>query len=221
MQVNGLTEVAAYRDFLAASPDETPKLLADMLIGVTNFFRDPEAFEALEKALVGETGKNLQGRDEIRAWVPACSTGEEAFSIAIILSEAARKLPNRPGVTVYATDVDERAIAIARTASYPGAVANDISPSRLSQYFYADGNRYRLVKSVRDTVIFAAHNLLRDPPFSRVDLISCRNVLIYLDRRAQTRVLETFHFALRPGGYLFLGSAESADFATELFAPVD
>lgn len=221
MQVNGLTDVGAYRDFLVASPDETPKLLADMLIGVTNFFRDPEAFEALEKVLIQELARNLQGREEIRAWVPACSTGEEAFSIAITLSEAARTLPNRPRITVYATDIDERAISIARTANYPRAVANDISSSRLSKYFYEDGSRYRLVKSLRDTVIFAAHNILRDPPFSRVDLVSCRNVLIYLDRRAQTRVLETFHFALRHGGNLFLGSAESADFAAELFVPVD
>jgi two-component system CheB/CheR fusion protein len=221
LQVNGLTSSAAYRDFLHSHPDETPRLLADMLIGVTHFFRDPAAFEALEKTLVAELLKNLRGREEIRAWVPACSTGEEAFSIAIILNEAARKLPDRPRVTVYATDIDERAIAIARTANYPGAVANDVPASRLSQYFYEDGSRYRLVKSLRDTVVFAAHNILRDPPFSRVDLVSCRNVLIYLDRRAQTRVLETFHFALRPGGYLFLGSAESVDFAPGLFAPVD
>ncbi|CAB3786838.1 CheR family methyltransferase [Paraburkholderia fynbosensis] len=221
MQVNGLITIAAYRDFLVATPDETPRLLADMLIGVTNFFRDPEAFDALEKAIIPELSRSLQGRDEIRAWVPACATGEEAFSIAIMLSEAARKVPHQPRVTVYATDIDERAISIARTGSYPGAVANDIPASRLAQYFYQDGGRYKLVKSVRDRVIFAAHNLLRDPPFSRVDLVSCRNVLIYLDRRAQARVLDTFHFALRPGGYLFLGSAESADFASELFGPVD
>jgi two-component system CheB/CheR fusion protein len=221
MQVNGLASTAAYRDFLAANPDETPRLLADMLIGVTNFFRDPQAFEALEKVVVSKLTRNLQGREEIRAWVPACATGEEAFSIAIMLSEAARKLPKRPRVSVYATDIDERAISIARTGNYPSAIGNDISPSRLARYFDKDGNRYRLVKSVRDMVIFAPHNILRDPPFSRVDLISCRNLLIYLDRRAQTRVLETFHFALRPGGYLFLGSAESADFAAGLFAPVD
>lgn len=221
MQVNALTGTAAYRDFLSANPDETPKLLADMLIGVTNFFRDPEAFDALEKIVVSKLIKDMQGRDEIRAWVPACATGEEAFSIAILLIEAAQRLPNRPRVTVYATDLDAHAISIARTGNYPGAVANDISPSRLTQYFYEDGNRYRLVKSVRDSVIFAAHNILHDPPFSRVDLISCRNLLIYLDRRAQTGVLQTFHFALRPGGYLFLGSAESADFAAELFVPVD
>ncbi|MBW9107397.1 chemotaxis protein CheB [Paraburkholderia phenoliruptrix] len=221
LQVNRLTTVDAYRGFLNDNVEETPKLLADLLIGVTNFFRDPEAFEALENAINAELIRLLQGRDEVRAWVPACATGEEAFSIAILLSEAARKLPHRPQVTVFATDIDEHAIAVARTGSYPRAISNDVTPARLAQFFNPDGDRYRLVKSVRDTVIFAPHNILRDPPFSRMDLVSCRNMLIYLDRRAQSRVLETLHFSLRPGGYLFLGSAESADFATELFAPVD
>ena len=221
MQVNALTSVAAYKNFLTENTHETPKLLADMLIGVTNFFRDPEAFDALEKALPAEFIQSLKDRDEVRAWVPACATGEEAFSIAMLLDEAARRLPHRPRITVYASDIDERAIAIARAASYPSAISNDLSPARLTQYFTKEGNRYRLVKSLRDTVIFAAHNLLRDPPFSRIDLISCRNVLIYFDRRAQRRVFEAFHFSLRPDGLLFLGSAESADFAHELFAPVD
>lgn len=221
MQVNALTSVTAYRNFLTENVDETPRLLADMLIGVTNFFRDPEAFDALEKALPAELAQSLEERDEVRAWVPACATGEEAFSIAILLDEAVRRLPRRPRITVYASDIDERAIAIARAASYPSAITNDLSPARLAQYFTREGNRYRLVKSLRDTVIFAAHNLLRDPPFSRIDLISCRNLLIYLDRRAQKRVLEAFHFSLRPQGLLFLGTAESADFAHELFSPVD
>lgn len=138
-----------------------------------------------------------------------------------MLSEAARTLPHRPRLTVYATDIDQHAVSVARTGNYPSAIANDISPSVLAQYFYKDGNRYRLVKSLRDTVIFAAHNILHDPPFSRLDVVSCRNLLIYLDRRAQTRVLEIFHFALRPGGFLFLGGAESAEGAPELFEPVD
>lgn len=164
----------------------------------------------------------LHGRDKVRAWVPACATGEEAFSIAILLDEAVRRLPHRVQVTVYASDIDERAIAVARSASYPLAIENDVGPARLSQYFTRDGNRYRLVKSLRDTVIFAAHNLLRDPPFSRIDLVSCRNVLIYMERRAQKQVLDTFFYALRPHeGFLFLGTAESADFAQELFRPID
>ncbi|WP_250508152.1 MULTISPECIES: chemotaxis protein CheB [unclassified Caballeronia] len=221
MQVAGVPTVAAYRNHLNEHPDETPKLLADMLIGVTNFFRDPDAFAAFEDTALPLLLKNLQGREEIRAWVPACSTGEEAYSVAMILDEAARRLPHRPRVVVYASDIDERAIAIARSANYPAAIETDISPARLSQYFNKDGNRYRLVKSLRDTVIFAAHNLLRDPPFSRIDVVSCRNFLIYLDRRAQTRVLESLHFALRPHeGFLLLGTAESADFAHQLFTSV-
>lgn len=218
MQVNGLMSAAAYRHFLNENFDETPRLLADLLIGVTNFFRDPEAFEALGEVLRTDLMPKLRDREQVRAWVPACASGEEAFSIAILLDEVARQLPHRPRVTVYASDIDERAIAVARAANYPAAIVNDVSPSRLSQYFIKEGDRYRLVKSLRDTVIFAAHNLLRDPPFSHVDLVSCRNLMIYLDRRAQTRVLEAFHFSLRPQGLLFLGTAESADFAQELFS---
>ncbi|KDR25501.1 MULTISPECIES: chemotaxis protein CheB [Caballeronia] len=221
MQVNGLPTVVSYRDFLGTHVEETPKLLADMLIGVTNFFRDPDAFNTLESIVHAELAKTLKGREELRAWVPACATGEEAYSIAMILDEASRRLPQRPRVVVYASDIDERAVSIARSASYPAAIENDISPGRLSQYFNKEGNRYRLVKSLRDTVIFAAHNLLRDPPFSRIDIVSCRNFLIYLDRRAQTRVLESIHFSLRPHeGLLFLGTAESADFASDLFTPI-
>jgi two-component system CheB/CheR fusion protein len=221
MQVNGLTTAAAYNAFLSENPDETPRLLADMLIGVTNFFRDPSAFEALEGRLRSEFASGNYAQEELRAWVPACATGEEAFSIAILLDEIARRLPHRPRVAVFASDIDQRAIAIARAASYPAAIANDVSPERLAQYFHKDGNRYRLTKSLRDTVIFAAHNLLSDPPFSRINVISCRNLLIYLDRRAQSRVVEAFHFALRPAGLLFLGTAESAEFAQEFFEPLD
>ncbi|MCE4547445.1 MULTISPECIES: chemotaxis protein CheB [unclassified Caballeronia] len=221
MQVNGLKTLADYKAFLTGSVDETPRLLADMLIGVTNFFRDPTAFEALEEALRNQLINGKYGLEDLRAWVPACATGEEAFSVAIVLDEVARRLPNRPRVSVFASDIDERAIAIARAASYPAAIANDVSPVRLANYFHKDGNRYRLAKSLRDTVIFAAHNLLRDPPFSRINLISCRNLLIYLDRPAQARVVEAFHFALHPGGPLFLGTAESADFAQEFFTPLN
>lgn len=221
MQVNAVTTAVGYRDFLKNTVEETPKLLADMLIGVTNFFRDPEAFVALEQALTHALPANLQGREELRAWVPACSTGEEAFSVAIALCEIARRLPQRPHVTVYATDIDDRAIALARAANYPDAISNDISSSRLAEYFVKDGNRYRLTKALRDTVVFAAHNILRDPPFSRIDVVSCRNLLIYFNRQAQIEVLRTLHFSLRTGGILFLGSAESADFVTELYEPLD
>ncbi|WP_250501300.1 chemotaxis protein CheB [Caballeronia sp. GAWG1-5s-s] len=222
MQVNGLATTAAYREFLERSPDETPKLLADLLIGVTNFFRDPDAFAVLERTVIPEIFKNLRGRDEVRAWVPACATGEEAFSIAMLLDEAARRLPQRVRISVFASDIDERAIAVARSASYPQAIENDLTPARLNQYFNKDGSRYQLAKSLRDTVVFAAHNLLRDPPFSRMDLISCRNVLIYMDRRAQKQVLDTSYLSLRPNeGFLFLGTAESADLDAEVFSPTD
>jgi len=221
MQVNGFTSVNAYKAFHDDTVEETPRLLADMLIGVTNFFRDPDSFEALAEQLYAELRARKVQPEELRAWVPACATGEEAFSVAIVLDEVSRRLPNSPHVTVFASDIDDRAIAIARAASYPAAIANDVSDERLARYFTKDGNRYRPVKSLRERVIFAPHNLLRDPPFSRMDLVSCRNLLIYLNRRAQARVLEGFHFALRAGGLLLLGSAESADLAEDCFAPVN
>ncbi|WP_225032012.1 chemotaxis protein CheB [Paraburkholderia sp. XV] len=221
MQVNGLTSVNAYKAFLDETVEETSRLLADMLIGVTNFFRDHDSFEALGERLYAELLGRKPQPEELRAWVPACATGEEAFSVAIVLDEVSRRLPNIPHVTVFASDIDERAIAIARAASYPAAIANDVSPERLARYFTKDGDRYRLVKSLRERVIFAPHNVLRDPPFSRMDLVSCRNLLIYLNRRAQGRVLEGFHFALRAGGLLLLGSAESADLAENHFVPVN
>jgi len=221
LQVNGLPHIEAYRDFLAGEVAETPKLLADLLIGVTNFFRDQEAFAALEQVLMQDAMKSTSVQDEFRAWIPGCATGEEAYSIAMLLAERAVRRTTHQALSIFATDVDERAIGIARAASYPSAIANDVTPERISRFFVADGARLRIAKALRDTLIFAAHNVLRDPPFSRLDLISCRNLLIYLDRKAQTHALSLFHFALRPGGILFLGTAESADFASDQFEVLD
>jgi two-component system CheB/CheR fusion protein len=221
MQVNGLRDIAAYRDCLRANADETTSLLADMLIGVTQFFRDREAFDALKRDVVPQLLDSSKGEFQIRVWVPGCSTGEEAYSLAIMLAQAREAAGYESTYQVFATDIDEPAIAQARAGSYLGSIASDVPQDLLRRYFKQEGGRYQIVKSVRERILFAAHSLLRDPPFSHLDLISCRNVLIYLDRAVQRQVLELFHFALRAGGYLFLGTAESADTADDLFTIVD
>lgn len=223
MQVCAVSNMQEYLAYLEINPEETKGLLADMLIGVTNFFRDRDAFEALERQVIPELlseVRNGQG-DGIRAWCAGCSTGEEAFSLAMLFSSEAEREKISPKIQVFATDVDERAIAIGRRAQYSLAIATDVPPVYLRQYFKKETSHYHIAKAVRDKVLFAAHNVLQDPPFSRLQLISCRNLLIYLDRRAQQQVLQTFHAALQPGGYLFLGSSETADAAEGLFTTVD
>ncbi|MBB3343612.1 chemotaxis protein CheB [Luteimonas sp. RC10] len=219
MQVSLQSDLSAYCEHLRRDIDEPRALLDDMLIGVTNFFRDREAFEALERDVVPGLFDDRESGP--RVWVPGCATGEEAYSIAILLADHADSLASPRGFQVFASDIDEHAIATGRTGLYPEAILTDVPPARLRQFFSKEQNRYRVNKAIRDRVLFALHNALRDPPFSRVDLISCRNLLIYLDRDIQMRLLELFHFALRPGGLLFLGSSESADAAAQYFEVVD
>lgn len=221
MQVNGLRDIGEYREHLRSNPDETTALLADMLIGVTQFFRDRDAFDALRRDVMPHLLDANKSEAQIRVWVPGCSTGEEAYSLAIMLAQAREIAGFEATYQIFATDIDEPAIAQARSGSYLGSIASDVPNDLLRRYFKQEGGRYQIVKSVRERILFAAHSLLRDPPFSHLDLISCRNVLIYLDRAVQRQVLELFHFALRAGGYLFLGTAESADTADDLFTIVD
>jgi two-component system, chemotaxis family, CheB/CheR fusion protein len=221
LQVTVTRDVHSYRDLLENSREETPALLGDLLISVTNFFRDREAFEALERDIIPALVAGVQAPETIRAWAAGCATGEEAYSLAMLLSEEAGRKPDPPTVQVFATDIDDRAIVRARTAVYPDSIVADVPPQRLREFFVHGKNQYRIKKDLRDKVLFAAHNVLRDPPFSRMDLISCRNLLIYLDRSIQNRLLQMFHFALKPGGYLFLGSSESVDAASPYFDLVD
>ena len=221
LQVNGVPDLPAYRDLLRNHPAEAESLLKDLLISVTNFFRDPEAFVALEHELTTRLQQRNSDDGRMRAWIPGCATGEEAYSVAMLLSERAAFLRRDLGVQVFASDIDERAIAVARTGLYPDSIVTDVTPARLLQFFDKESANVRVRKDLREKVLFATHNVLRDPPFSQLDLVSCRNLLIYLDRTVQAQVLETFHFALKPGGLLFLGNSEGTDPVRDLFAPVD
>ncbi|NIF28974.1 response regulator [Pantoea sp. Tr-811] len=221
LHVTGQTDLVGYLRYLEQNAAEATALLGDMLIGVTNFFRDREAFEALERHVLPQLVSEESASNEVRVWSAGCSTGEEAYSLAMLVCEQMALEQRSSKVQVFATDLDQRAIGIARAGSYPEAIVTDVPPTRLRQFFIKEDQHYRVRKEVREKVLFARHNLLSDPPFSQIDLIVCRNLLIYLDREVQRDILQMFHFSLRSGGYLFLGSSESADVAGELFTPVD
>jgi two-component system, chemotaxis family, CheB/CheR fusion protein len=220
MQVNEVDSLHAYLAFLRTHPGEAGALLKDLLISVTNFFRDRQAFDAIE-CLIPQLFKGKTQADTVRVWVPACATGEEAYSIAMLLSEHARTLDAPPALQVFATDLDEDVLAEARNGAYPDAIATDVSPERLRRFFIREHSGYRVRRELREMLLFAVHDLLSDSPFSRLDMVSCRNLMIYLDRTAQQRVLDIFHFALRNEGQLFLGTSESVDDDSLLFYPID
>ena len=219
MQVNRTDALKDYYETIRDNPHEIQALLSDLLISVTTFFRDHEAFEALTK-LLPATFENKEQGQSIRVWVAGCATGEEAYSVGMLLLEEAARREVRPHIQVFGTDLDVRALAAAREGRYP-AIEADVSESQLRRFFLRDGNYYRVRQELRDIILFALHDLLKDPPFSHIDLVSCRNVLIYLDRELQEQVCNTFHYALNPGGYLFLGGAESAENPAGLFRTID
>jgi two-component system CheB/CheR fusion protein len=221
MQVTRAHDLAAYHELLRERPEEAQLLLADLLISVTTFFRDPEAFEALHKLAVAQLFKNRGPDEPIRVWVCGCATGEEAYSIAMILLEEAGRREPRPAVQVFASDLDARALAVAREGRYPTSIETDISEDRLRRFFIREGETYRVRQELRDVVLFAHHDLLKDPPFSRVELISCRNLLIYLDRELQEQVISTFNYSLAPAGLLLLGASEGAETPGGLFRVLD
>ncbi|MGB9178625.1 MAG: CheR family methyltransferase [Pyrinomonadaceae bacterium] len=221
INVNELSDLQAYADFMREHPNEAQALLKDLLISVTNFFRDCESFEALERGFIRRLFEGKGHGDQVRVWVAGCATGEEAYTMAMMLAECAESLTGAPTVQVFATDIDEQAIATGRDGFYTDADVADISPERLRHFFTKELNGYRVRRELREMVLFAHHNLIKDPPFLHLDLASCRNLLIYFNAAAQERVMQVFHFALNPGGFLFLGSSESVDGATDLFMPVD
>jgi two-component system CheB/CheR fusion protein len=221
LHVNQIESISAYVNFLDQNPEENQALFKNFLISVTNFFRDPDAFYVLEEKIVPELFKNKGQDDQVRVWVAGCATGEEAYSLAILLIEYATQLPEPPDIQIFATDIDSDAIAFAREGCYPSSITVDVSPARLQRFFSEEAGSYRVKKELRECILFAVHNLIKDPPFSRMDLISCRNLLIYLNRDVQDKVYALFTYALKPGGYLFLGSSESADTGSSLFTTYD
>jgi two-component system CheB/CheR fusion protein len=220
MQVARRESIEDYFVFLRENADESQELLADLLISVTTFFRDPKAFEALAKHAIANVVNKPPGQ-MVRIWVAGCATGEEAYSIAILLLEEAARHELRPEMQILASDLDTKALAIAREGCYPATIEVDVSEERLRRFFTRDGDQYRVKREIRDIVLFANHSLLKDPPFSRLDIISCRNVLIYLDRELQSQVLATLHYGLNPNGFLLLGSSESAEHPDGLFRTID
>ncbi|MGI8431743.1 MAG: PAS domain S-box protein, partial [Chthoniobacterales bacterium] len=220
MQVNSKESVPEYLKFFRVHPAEAKELLHDLLIGVTHFFRDRASFAALE-ANIPQLFAGKTRDDQIRVWTAGCATGEEAYSIAMLLCEHAERLDHPPSIQIFATDLDAQAISDARQGIYPVTIEADVSTERLRRFFEHDHGRYRVRKTLREKVLFAAHNLLNDTPFSNLDLVSCRNLLIYLTPKAQDIAFDIFHFALRAGGLLFIGGAENGSNVHALFAPVD
>jgi PAS domain S-box-containing protein len=220
MQVTRKENFEDYFSFLRDHVEEAQALLADLLISVTTFFRDPKAFESLGVNVIPHLFRG-ETQNPVRVWVAGCATGEEAYSIAMLLMEEASKHEVRPEIQVFGSDMDSRALNIAREGRYPVAIEADVTEDRLRRFFTRDGEHYRVKRELRDAVLFANHSLLKDPPFSRLDLVSCRNLLIYLDRDLQQQVLATLHYGLNPDGYLFLGSSESGEHPEGLFRVVD
>ncbi|MEI6515458.1 MAG: chemotaxis protein CheB [bacterium] len=223
MAVHQIANLDEYVSFLNQTPVEVEALFRDLLIGVTSFFRDLQAFDALEVKGLPYAFSGKPAESVFRCWVPACSTGEEAYSLAILLSERQATLKQSLKIQIFATDIDARAIAAARRGFYPASIANDLSPERLAHFFEAEPNGagYRIQKSLRDMIVFSEQDVIKDPPFSMLDMISCRNLLIYMGTPLQKKLLDTFLYALNPGGLLFLGSSETVGDYIDRFASLD
>lgn len=221
MTVHQIKTVDDYLLFMRENPAEVTSLFKDLLITVTNFFRDPGAFDVLEKKVIPEIISRKHRDMPVRIWVPGCATGEEAYSIAILFVEAMERAKKHVDVQIFATDIDEKAIEHARAGLYPNNIAGDLTPARLKRFFISEENKYRIRKQIREMVVFAVQNLIKDAPFSKLDMVSCRNLLIYMDSVLQKKVIPLLHYTLNPGGYMFLGTSETVGKFSDCFAPVD
>jgi two-component system CheB/CheR fusion protein len=221
MQVCEVDSLEAYLRYLEESSSEVDRLFEELLIGVTRFFRDQEAWEALDGEVIPELFRGKTPDDEIRVWVPGCATGEEAYTVGMLLEQYAETVDHPPDIKVFATDIDRGAIAFARRALYPSAIASDVPSEMLERYFRREDEEYRVVKRLRNDLLFAVQNALADPPFSNLDLVTCRNFLIYLEPEAQEQLLEILHYGLRDEGFLMLGSSETTTQGAELYETVD
>ncbi|MEW4489802.1 PAS domain-containing protein [Thalassoglobus sp. JC818] len=216
-----LNSADEYLGYLQHHSEEAQVLFRELLIGVTSFFRDPDAFESLRRDVLPSLFVGRDPEDPVRIWVAGCANGAEAYSMSILCEEVLRETNSSCRVQIFATDIDSRALNIARNGVYPVGIAEHVSSERLKRFFVRRGNQFHVCKEVRDHVLFSSHNLISDPPFSRMDLISCRNLLIYLGSHLQDKLFSVFHYSLRPGGYLFLGPSESMTSHGDLFRCVN
>ena len=220
MKIHRTTSIDEYVGMLKDSEDERSSLFRDLLISVTAFFRDANAFESIARNVLPEL--IVEGRQEpVRIWVPGCATGQEAYSMAILCDEFASTLKRPPEIQILATDIDSRALGIARKGIYPSGISLQLSPERLERYFVRKAGRFHVANSIREKCLFSIHNLISDPPYAKLDLISCRNILIYLGVHLQIKLIPLFHFAMQPDGFLLLGPSESLSGNRELFTEVD
>jgi len=218
MSQNAIQDTDVYARFLKEHPSEGHALFKELLINVTSFFRDTDAFIKLQKDILPELCKDKSEHALFRAWVAGCATGEEAYSMAILLKELMEEHHYEFKVQIYGTDLDDEAIAIARAGVYPPNIAQDVTPERLRRFFTKEETGYRIKKDIREMVVFAIQNVIKDPPFTKLDLLSCRNLMIYLGPELQNRLIPTFHYALKPGGVLFLSPSESIGNHSQLFS---
>jgi PAS domain S-box-containing protein len=220
MALNYLEDLADYVPFLKENPGEVQQLFKDLLIGVSGFFRDPEAFKVLEREVIPKVAQAKDAEAPLRVWVPGCATGEEPYSIAMLLIEQLEAIHKTCGIQIFASDIDEQALEFARAGIYPESIGTDVSPERLRRFFTKAGEVYQVSQPVRECVVFAVQNLISNPPFSKLDLISCRNLLIYFESEVQKNLIALFHYALNEEGYLLLGNAETVGQQEDLFEPV-
>ncbi len=218
--VTQATDLDSYARYVEQTPSEISALYRELLIGVTSFFRDPQVMKILQEQVLPDLLMRWSDR-ELRFWVAGCSTGEEAYTMAIIAREVMERLGVARDIKIFATDIDRDAVAKAGTGLYPESIAADLNPALLAKYFYCRGDTYQVARSLREMIVFAQHNLVKDPPFTRIDLVSCRNLLIYLQNNLQQRALEMFNFSLRPEGVLLLGTSETVGDMENCFEPVD
>ncbi|MCP4998663.1 MAG: chemotaxis protein CheR, partial [Hyphomicrobiales bacterium] len=221
MAVNQIDTITAYLRYLRENAAEAQTLFKECLIGVSNFFRDPEAFESLKHKVLPALFERTSHEQALRIWVPGCATGEEAYSLAMLLREQMDRLQQWYTVQIFATDLDPEAIETARQGMYPENIVTDVPPEYLRRFFTKEHITYRIKRDLRDMLVFAQQNLIQDPPFSNIDLISCRNLLIYFEAELQQKVFALFHYSLKPDGGLMLGTSESTGVNTDLFATLD
>jgi two-component system CheB/CheR fusion protein len=221
LALHQLDRLADYVTYLQQTPREVDILFKDILITVTHFFRDSAAYNALAKKVLPKLLAKKKSSLPVRVWVPGCATGEEAYSLAIAFQEAMDKMKNPVEIKIFATDINEDVINYARQGNYPGSIATDVSAKRLKRFFLKEDDTYQIKKFIREMIVFATQSIIKDPPFSKLDLIVCRNLLIYLNKELQEKVLPLFHYTLNPGGFLFLGTSEGIGSVSNLFEPVD